>query len=587
MSSPRQVIAGPHSLTVTALIVGATTGLADATLIETNLGHFCGLPYAQASTWSSVWLFVPLVWIVFSLFLGAVVSLRSLRRFRVIALILGGPGLLLLSRGGRMLRHQLTMLPVAHIIVLCIVLSFAVAFVVAVAIDRMVRTNDEVVGKKCIVIAMLGVFVLLAGAHQRPSIPVGHGMGKTPSRQNANVVLIFLDTLRLDDARQMKKLAAFGSAAVSFENAWAPAPWTLPSHSAVLSGVDPWTIRYDKEDRSVYRARPRMLAERFKTQGYTTAAIFANPGLTPGTKLDIGFESFQFSNGSPGCRSGLGYLLGRVYAYSGYQGSICASMSGADVSERAMRFIHRAPRPYFLALNYFDAHDPYFVKSECRDRFFKGFSEADRLQLFALAHTSVKGVYERNFLERIHGQYRAATHCLDRSLGELFGALASEADSENTIVAIVGDHGEQFGEHGLLGHGNSVYAPVLRVPLIIKIPGKTPGRVTDPVSITGLYYTLSRFALGNGSAVVLLPSHEPVIASEGALFSAVGARYHLIHGLSGDEEVYDYAADPGETAPLAPHAFDSEVGMLHEAVYREMRRWKSQESNYKGIGYLQ
>ena len=118
---------------------------------------------------------------------------------------------------------------------------------------------------------------------------------------------------------------------------------------------------------------------------------------------------------------------------------------------------------------------------------------------------------QRHLLEN----YAVSVKFLDSALGRLFAAIESSPEAANTIVVVVGDHGEQFGEHDLMQHGNSVYGQVLRVPLIVRGRGIAPARISEPVSTTGLYGTILQLAgigrsqgpslpLQGGSAVPVL-----------------------------------------------------------------------------------
>jgi arylsulfatase A-like enzyme len=154
----------------------------------------------------------------------------------------------------------------------------------------------------------------------------------------------------------------------------------------------------------------------------------------------------------------------------------------------------------------------------------------------------------------------------------MLDSLAARGVLDNTIVIVTSDHGEHFGEHGLRGHANSLYLDVLHVPLYIRFPRKVPGglRVPEPVTLRDLPATildladapdsvipgssLARHWGGNSTSgsplyaalsqgINLLP---PARNAETSLESLADGRYRLIRSGAGNEELFDYMADPQE-----------------------------------------
>jgi arylsulfatase A-like enzyme len=163
-------------------------------------------------------------------------------------------------------------------------------------------------------------------------------------------------------------------------------------------------------------------------------------------------------------------------------------------------------------------------------------------------------------------------------MGALVDALEARDVANDTLIVITSDHGEQFGEHNLFVHGNSLYRPVLHVPLLFLWPGHVPAGevVRDLVSLTDLPATLLDLAGVSPDAV--MPGHslgglwrgdaatqQPAAYSEfdnicnmggkpclqGRYQSLVSSGYHYIICPDGKEELYDFNADPQEVADLA------------------------------------
>jgi arylsulfatase A-like enzyme len=180
----------------------------------------------------------------------------------------------------------------------------------------------------------------------------------------------------------------------------------------------------------------------------------------------------------------------------------------------------------------------------------------------------------------------------------MFDTLQARGVLDNTLVVISSDHGEAFGEHGLHGHGNSLYRSELHVPLVVRFPPRVRAglRVAEPVTLRDMAATaidaagpsstgptlpgtswLTMLAGGQGSSVVSEVSagvntepHHPV--SRGAMRSLVTDSLHYIRNGDGVEELYRWREDPLEATDQAPAAAgDSWLATLRDLVARALR----------------
>ncbi len=239
---------------------------------------------------------LPLVWIVWCLLVRALFLLRPLERWADAAVIAAGLGLLLTSRLYPALRN--IEVPSVASGAIC-----AATVGVLVALARFVPARAMAGGAMLAVAWLAGTaFFALRSGHERAA-PVA----VSASASAPNVLLIFLDTVRYDDAQQMPNLTKLASTGVVYDRAWASAPWTLPSHLGVLTGMPPWKVPYDSASHRFLYDGPT-LAERFASRGYTTAAIFANPYLGPDPLFHRGFQHFHVSARCVPCLSGLAVL---------------------------------------------------------------------------------------------------------------------------------------------------------------------------------------------------------------------------------------------------------------------------------------
>ena len=533
----------------------------------------------------SLFVSVPLTWMAWCVAIRALFLLRPLAKFADVAVVIAGPGLLLISRGGPLLIHAAALsIPVA------IALGMAAAIAAAFALRRLVPQRfKEWRSGTALALVWLMVAVSLLIGHDRHAARATRPVVDAPAGA-PNVLLIFLDTLRYDDAQQMPNLQRFASKATAFDQAWAPASWTIPSHFAVLSGVTPWKVSYSLQQGFDYHGPT--LAQRFAARGYETAAIYANPTLGTDAVFRRGFQRLHYSAPCAACESGLMWLLTRGLLEFGFQGPAVRPywMKASEVTGEALEIISHTKRPYFLALNYMDPHSPYYVEPQCRDRSFEPYSSDDWK---ALAMASKGKPLPPAAAQRVRGQYRAAIRCLDRSLGAIFDELQRTPDGERTVVAIVGDHGEQFGAHGLVGHGQSLYQQVLHVPLIIRVPAQPPRRIPNSVTVLDLHDHLLRVLYGResaldapGRAVIATCSvaPSPTVTVQG--FCVIRGKYHLIQWDDGRRELFDVIADVEEKTPLPIGSHGQEIAELQSELARNTREM-GDSIGFGYIGYLQ
>ena len=568
-----------------ALILGLLTGAGDAAFMVFVLGGTWKIPFLHPL----FWLVIPLMWMTLSVAVALLFSLPFLRRLLVPALIVSGPGLLLLSRGAAIVRDHGIETTGAVVALWCAVM--AVLILVAMRFFEAAPAP-----KSRATVAVAGACLAAAAGI------IAIGSDRTvmnrirPSSKHAgpNIVLVFIDTVRYDDTDldgdgvATPSIDRFATQSTEFDNAWAPAPWTLPSHSAVFTGVDPWRVKLGVPT----------LPEHLSRAGYHTAAVFANPLLNPGVDFTRGIQQMTYSISSAPCQSGIGHLLLRMHEYGVLAPRICGWMLASEVTKRAQHYIDDAPRPYFLAVNYFDAHIPYYVPAGCNDIKYDPYRRSDLAAAEKIAQTKVP--LPPDSADRLRTQHRAALQCLDRSLGSLIDSIQQQPDYKNTIVAIVADHGEQFGKHFRFGHGNSLYRQVLHVPLLLRYPGRAPSRIKDAVTITDLFDTFMQAAQLDRRPHFDLALFDPAQRRPALAeyidgppgtesFSAADDRHHLIMKLNHDQEIYDYQIDPMESSPLGDRA-RRQASDLHDQLRKVKSEWDGSRhdvSAFRGLGYLE
>jgi hypothetical protein len=295
-----------------------------------------------------MWYMPPFVWVTviwtsvtIGCLAGVVFSSPRLGRLRGPAMVFAVPGMLLLIRGVTTLRESTGLSTVAIglvWLVTTLILSIPCAFVPM----KQARFRPFWLAGAIVSAAVL---VTLAA---NPDTKQGRVAGVPEATSQKNVALIFLDTLRYDDGvggnqPAMPKLAAFASGATSFDNAWAPAPWTVPSHFSVLTGVDYWTLPPLEGASPGFQYQGPTLAQRFRSRGYDTAAILSN-SLLGDPDFSRGYDRFTYSRASGVCRSFVGELLNRSFVHGGPRSPLCGGLIASEITSRALRFVQSASR---------------------------------------------------------------------------------------------------------------------------------------------------------------------------------------------------------------------------------------------------
>lgn len=398
-----------------------------------------------------------------------------------------------------------------------------------------------------------------------------------------NVLLLVLDTVRAislslygyhrETTPELTRWAARG---VVFTRAYSTSPWTLPGHASMMTGrwmhemSADWMVPLD-------RTYPT-LAEVLSSRGYRTGGFVANTDYASAeVGLDRGFGRFEDYTLDPGQilrSSSLWRAAARIAPIRRIIGNYdnLGRRTAPEISEAFLRWLDRdLARPFFGFLNYYDAHRPYFPPGTWPSRFRTPGVELNP------RYRREDGSEPNPSPERIQGAvdaYDNSIAYLDSEIGKLLGELERRGVLARTILIITADHGEEFFEHGLWDHGNSVYHPSVHVPLLVIAPGRAPAgvRSTAPVSIRSLPATVmdllrlpgespfpgTSLAGGWSGAslpdtilvgvrrVLRQPSWYP--ASAGDLGSVVTARHQYIRNQgSGAEELFDL--DQGLVTP--------------------------------------
>jgi len=306
-----------------------------------------------------------------------------------------------------------------------------------------------------------------------------------------NLLLLVVDAARIDrfgcygyHRPTTPAIDALARQAMVFERMIAPAPWTLPSHAGLFTGL------YSREhggDRPAFRMRAGLhtLAQHLHAHGYETTFVSSNPLISSGTGLVDGESRVLLRQDfDPDYRRG---WARRVKTLAGL------SDSGGRAANRAVRrLVRQSARPFFIFVNYMECHWKYSPPRRYERRFVRRrFSALDSARFRLRMHrrlsweSAPSGSEEE--LQLLNDLYDASLACADDRVGELLEELNRSGKSDETVVIVTADHGENLGDHGRTGHGMGLYQTLLHVPFIARVPGAQAARVPGLVQLTDVF----------------------------------------------------------------------------------------------------
>ncbi|MGD9646648.1 MAG: sulfatase [Pirellulales bacterium] len=427
------------------------------------------------------------------------------------------------------------------------------------------------------------------GAAVRPPVP------GTP-----NVLLITVDTVRAENLelygyqRQiMPHLTRLAAEGTTFARAMAPCCWTLPTHASLFTGTLPHANQADYPHG--FTIEMATLAGTLHDAGLVSAGFYGNvENCGEHTGLGRGFVHYQNYNPSLSATLLASPLLRPMFA----RGRVGERKTAEQVNGEFLKWLdgHQG-HPFFVFLNYYDAHLPYETPDPQFDRF-TSIPAADRKEFRdRLFSTDARELlHEPELLQAMIDAYDGSIAYIDHQLHELLSELSRRGVLQDTLVIVTSDHGEHFGEHEVIMHGQSMYRQEIDVPLVIWKPGLVPSglRVEQPASLVDIPRTIlnllsepAQFSFPGRSLtrywqVSQSPgaNDENVIAGEvlptphggarlwftGAVRSIIAhGKHYLRNERLGTEELYDLDNDPREFVDLVKHGMaEGSLGRLRD-----------------------
>jgi len=427
------------------------------------------------------------------------------------------------------------------------------------------------------------------------------------------LLLITVDTLRADHLGPAgsrrgltPNLDALAVKSHSFRSAYAPASFTLPSISSLMTGKYPEELGI-VSNRSALRSTLPTLASVLQDDGWRTAAVVSNFVLRRNSGLAVGFDHYDDN-------------LPRTELVRKWPERIASSTTDAAIAALD-GWSENSGIPFFLWVHYQDPHGPYTPPDGYRERFLPMERSAPDGERVLPDRTGRGGrgflpSYQQVGAERGVAFYRAGYDgeiaFLDEQVGRLLTAVDERVANQHYVVVFTADHGESLGEQDYwFAHGERLSDPLVRVPLMIRVPGVEPEVRSDTASLVDLYPTLLGLTTGETPTArgrdLMLPraQRHPSEAYLTTLDSGVDARIGIVDGEnklvstrvgSGwKSELYHHPPEGPERAIHAPEIrarlqakldrFRSEL--VHGSPELRQRLSADEENQLRALGYVE
>ena len=428
-----------------------------------------------------------------------------------------------------------------------------------------------------------------------------------------NLIVIVLDSVRRDH------LSCYGYArsttphidrlaeeSVLFLEAYSTSCWTIPSHASLFTGLYP--SHHGVNDlQADFRPDQLTLAGYLADRGYRTAAISCNGFISNHANLG---RDFQLSVDVSALRGAARGMVPRIVraVHSIWRERTARDRGAARATRLALKWLgeQETARPFFLFMNLMDCHAPYRLRRPDRHRFLEGEAgaRADDVSQDPFAVMAGEQALSEQELSDLEALYDGSLHYLDRHVGVLVEHLERLNLADSTALILTSDHGESFGEHGLMDHQYGLFEHLIAIPLILRLPARELGGEirSNPVQLTDVLPTIASWVDGgsdqriedlDGQPLLHTPPREAVLAEylvpnlrairrrfpaadvrklDVALRSIRVGSQKLILASDGERQLYDLRADPSEKGDLAsvnPEAADA----LEERLISALGDW--------------
>ena len=399
-----------------------------------------------------------------------------------------------------------------------------------------------------------------------------------------NILVVVVDDLRADHLGcygyprpTSPFLDALAAQSLLFEDASSQATWTLPSIWSLLSSSYPL----------VNGARVSQPAEPGQSEPSFTLQPVSMPVSLQSSFRSMGYETIASVGG--------GFLNASIGFDADFDWYWCPDVTLPLARQLTIfrdRLASRSPAPFLAVLHTLEVHDFFRGDSHCLEFFDSGYLGplTDPARLRQAYGGRREGLSSEGY-QYLTDLYDGAIRHNDRYLGLLLRWMFDQPWGDNTVVVVTADHGDGFGDHGVMGHGGAPYREVVHVPLLVRLPGNRFGgqRVGAPVALVDVMPTLLELAqapvpagLSGRSLLPLAAGAEgaspPIFAESwgGAVMARDEDWWYVTHP-GKLEELFNIARDRDQTRSMArshPRQLDHMRQVLADLVAEAARGYR-------------
>lgn len=410
---------------------------------------------------------------------------------------------------------------------------------------------------KKVSLIIIGFFVLVGGCVE------GEKIESMLINERPNIILITISSLRADHVGCMgyerdttPNFDEFARDGVLFERVYATSSWQMPAVGSIFTGKMP------KEHGATHinnklKDECRTIAEILKEKGYFCAGFSCNPRLKSENGFGQGFDMYD------------DYSVEMMLESLNFGGENKVNINQARtndlINDAVIRWIEKNAHPrFFLFVHYYDTHWDYLPPGPY-DKMFSDKYEGDIDGKLISKEPLYSNRPSDEDVQQIIALYDGEIRATDEDLGELLEVLDDNGLMSKSVFIIMGDHGEQFYEHGNTSH-HGLYEELLRVPMAVSVPGGEKG-----VKFDGLVSGFDVMGMMLEYAGIEPPKNKvkDVVFAEysgGAIedsFAGIGERYKYYYKDGQGGVIFDLEEDAGEIKPIKDN-FNDEMKKLKE-----------------------
>lgn len=412
------------------------------------------------------------------------------------------------------------------------------------------------------------------------------------SHPPANVILITISTLRADHVSCLgykrdttPNLDAFARENVLFRNAFATSSWMMPAHGSIFTSLYPSIHGATHIDKKLANEH-YTLAEILKDNGYYCVGFCCNPRLDEEHGFAQGFDFYDDYSVSVILHS---LVLGNEEDFD-----INRHRTNALINDVAIGWLqNNTHKPFFMFIHYYDNHWDYLPPSPYRELYDPDYNGPINGTNVAREPLFSNPPNERD-IQHMIALYDGEVKQTDKDLGEVLQVLKDKSLLDNSIVIILGDHGEQFYEHGHTSH-HGIYEELIHIPLAVSIPGsKAKGKIIDclvshvdimPTILDYLQIPIPNACQGKSLKPLIEEQVEAINEFVFAEYTggaapdsyAVRSTRYKCHDVNSESCAYDLLKDPYEQRKISSKDFRDEMSALNQALQQFMRMGPSNE----------